>query len=121
MYKDEELVFTAIREEIAKYRIIVEKEFALEQDLRSRMRLQSTYWVEDLFPLVYNEDKFNIDHTANCESRIRTSAIVLKVYKVFMSLRLLSINGWTSNVVDKIINDISRRVFNNDALFLRHG
>lgn len=113
MTYNEEFVYVKILEEIETYTRWLEHEYDKTPTKELYIRLQSVYWFSDMFPLVYNSSLYNIK---DFDDNIKYSAITLKVYKVLMSLRQISLNGWTSMVVETIVDDIAYRIFNSGIL-----
>lgn len=104
-------------ESLARYRRWLEHEYFMDTtDDKLRMQLHSTYWVEDLFPLIFNSTRYNIGNIDTDSLVVMKSAAVLKIYKVLLEMRKLTVNGWNLSVAYKVIDDISYKVFNSDIV-----
>lgn len=115
MFEEELYVYTI--EQLARYRRWLEHEYHMDMgDEKLKMQLHSTYWVEDMFPLIYEANRHDIDCMKHSNHTIIKASAVLKLYKVFLELRRLTVNGWNLSVAHKVIDDIAYRVFSSDVI-----
>lgn len=113
----EKELYTYTVERLAKYRRWLEHEYHMDtSDDALRMQLHSTYWVEDMFPLLYNSSKYKLNYVDTDDVVVLRSAAVLKLYRVLLELRKLTVNGWNLSVAHKVIDDISHSVFNSNIV-----
>lgn len=116
MTYNEEYVYHKILKEIETYTRWLEHEYEQAPTKELYMRLQSAYWVADMFPVVYNSSMYSI---SDSDKNIQYATMTLKVYKVLMSIRQISLNGWTSALVETIVDDIAYRIFNANILSMK--
>lgn len=109
----EKYVCNKVMEEIETYMRWLEHEYSNNPSKDLYNHLQSTYWVYDIFPLVYNSSLYKVNKS---KREVVKASVTNKVVKVFLSIRQVALNGWKSSTVDVIVNDIARRVFSTDIL-----
>lgn len=116
----EKEIYAHTIETLARYRRWLEHEYHMDMnDDDVRMRLHSTYWVEDMFPLIFNSKKYSIDYLGDDVTPVvARSAVVLKMYKVLLELRKLTVNGWNLSVAHKVIDDVAHKVFSSDIVYI---